>query len=148
MRNEPTLTDVEAQAAINAVRDQLRSENSAAVVAVADSAGELVALLRLAGAKRAPIQIAINKAYTAARERRATIDIGRDARSPERGFDIAYYGDPRYVGWGGGVPVVYDGAVVGAVGVSGMHEQEDMRLAAVGVAAILESLGRDARTHA
>jgi glc operon protein GlcG len=147
MRNEPTLTDVEAQAAINAVRDQLRSENIAAVVAVADSAGELVALLRLAGAKRAPIQVAINKAFTAARERCPTIDIGRNARSADRGFDIAYYGDPRYVGWGGGVPVIYEGAVVGAVGVSGLHEQEDMRMAAVGVAAILGTLGRGARSN-
>ena len=147
MRNEPTLTDVEAQAAINAVRDQLRAENNAAVVAVADSAGELVGLLRLAGAKRAPIQVAINKAYTAARERCATIDIGRTVRSPDRGFDIAYYGDPRYVGWGGGVPVIHDGVVVGAVGVSGLHEQEDMRIAAVGVAAILDVLGRGARSH-
>lgn len=147
MHNEPTLTDVEAQVAINAVRDQLKTEGSAAVVAVADSVGELIGLLRLAGAKRAPIQVAINKAYTAARERCATIDIGRTSRAPESEFDIAYYGDPRYVGWGGGIPVVHGGAVVGAVGVSGMHEQEDMRLAAIGVAAILDALRRDARAN-
>ena len=75
------------------------------MIAVADAHGELLALLRLDGAGRAPIQIAMNKAFTAARERRATFEIGREARHPERGFDIAYYGDPRYVGWGGGVPV-------------------------------------------
>ena len=47
------------------------------------------------------------------------------------------YGDPRYIGWGGGVPVVVDGAVVGAVAVSGLSEHEDMELAGIGVAAIV-----------
>jgi glc operon protein GlcG len=141
MRNEPTLSDTDAQTAVTAIRDQLRAEGKAAVIAVADAHGELLALLRLDGAARAPIQIAMNKAFTAARERRPTFEIGRDARHPERGFDMAYYGDPRYVGWGGGVPVVHGGHVVGAVAVSGLPEDEDMRLAAIGVSAIRDILG-------
>ncbi len=137
MRTESTLTDSDAELAITTIRDRLRAEGKAAVVAVADAQGEPIALLRLDGAPRASIQIALNKGFTAARERRATFEIGRDARHPERGFDMAYYGDPRYVGWGGGVPVVVDGQVVGAVAVSGLPEEEDMRLAAMGVEAIL-----------
>ncbi len=143
MRNEPTLSDTDAQTAIAAIRDQLKSEGKAAVIAVADAQGELLALLRLDGAARAPIQIAMNKAFTAARERKPTVEIGRDARHPERGFDIAYYGDSRYVGWGGGIPVVHAGEVVGAVAVSGLHEDDDMRLAALGVAAINDDLLRE-----
>lgn len=137
MRTELTLTDSDAELAIATIRDRLRVEGKAAVIAVADAQGEPIALLRLDGALRAPIQIAMNKAFTAARERRPSFEIGRDARHPERGFDMAYYGDPRYVGWGGGVPVVIDGQVVGAVAVSGLPEEEDMRLAALGVQAIL-----------
>jgi len=57
-------------------------------------------------------------------------------RDPQFGFDIAYYGDPRYLGWGGGLPVIKDGAVVGAVAVSGLVEAEDIELAQIGVAAI------------
>lgn len=148
MRYEPTLTDTEAEAAIAAVRDQLRADGKAAVVAVSDAQGELIALLRLDGAKRAPIQVAINKAFTAARERCPTSQIGRTVRDPERGFDITYYGDPRYVGWGGGIPVVHEGQVLGAVGVSGLSEEEDTRLAAIGVTAIDELLRRDARPRA
>jgi len=143
MRNESTLTDSEAQLAIEVVRNQLKAEGKSAVVAVADPQGELLGFLRLDGAKRAPIQVAINKAFTAARERCPTIDIGRTVRDPERGFDIAYYGDPRYVGWGGGIPVVHNGEVLGAVGVSGLSEEEDMRLAALGVAAIEDGLRRE-----
>jgi glc operon protein GlcG len=141
MRTELTLTTSDAEVAIATIRDALRAEGKAAVIAVADAQGEPIALLRLDGALRAPIQIAMNKAFTAARERRPTFDIGRDARHPERGFDMGYYGDPRYVGWGGGVPVVFEGQVVGAVAVSGIPEEEDMRLAALGVAAILAAQG-------
>lgn len=148
MRNEPTLTDAEALAAVTAVRAQMAADAKAAAVAVVDSHGELLAFLRADGAKHAPTQIAINKAYTAARERCPTLKIGRSVRDPQRGFDIAYYGDPRIVGWGGGIPIVHDGQVLGAVGVSGLSEEEDIRLADVGVAAIDELLRRDARPRA
>jgi glc operon protein GlcG len=88
------------------------------------------------GAPLASIVIATNKAWTAARERTPTRAIGQSARDAETGFDIAYYGDPRHVVWGGGVPVVMDGAVVGAVAVSELPELEDMEIADIGVAAI------------
>lgn len=60
----------------------------------------------------------------------------RGVRHPEKGFDIAYYGDPKMVGWGGGLPVVMEGVVVGAVGVSGMPQEVNMELAQMGVEAI------------
>ena len=139
MRSELTIGHAEAQLAIEAVRAELEAGGQAAVVAIVDSHGELIALLRVDGAKSPPIQIAINKAYTAARERCPTAAIGQEARHPQRGFDIAYYADPRIVGWGGGLPVVHEGQVVGAVGVSGLSEEDDTRLAAVGVAAIRQA---------
>jgi glc operon protein GlcG len=126
----------EAALATDAIREELARTGRAAVIAVADAHGELISLVRLDGAPPASILIAANKAWTAARERRPTREIGQAARNPETGFDIAYYGDARYVGWGGGVPVVVDGAVVGSVAVSGLPEAEDMELAAIGVAAI------------
>jgi glc operon protein GlcG len=42
------------------------------------------------------------------------------------------FGDLRYTAWGGGVPIFYKGEVVGAVGVSGLPEDEDMMLAKLG----------------
>lgn len=44
------------------------------------------------------------------------------------------FGDLRYVAWGGGVPIRHQGQVIGAVGVSGLPEEEDMVLAAMGAA--------------
>jgi glc operon protein GlcG len=128
----------EAQRAIEAIQAELQKRENAAVVAVADAHGELIALLRLDGAPLPSIVIAANKAWTAARERKPTRELGQAVRDPETGFDMAYFGDPRYIGWGGGLPVVVDGAVVGAVAVSGLPEMEDIAVALIGVKAILD----------
>ena len=90
-------------------------------------------LARMDGAPISSIRIAANKAWTAARERKSTQEIGEKARHPEKGHDIAYYGDPKFVGWGGGVPVWQDGQVVGAVAVSGLSSSEDVALATLGI---------------
>jgi glc operon protein GlcG len=105
----------------------------AAVIAVADSHGELIAFGRMDGAPLSCIRIAANKAWTAARERKPTQDIGDRVRHPKKGHDIAYYGDPKFVGWGGGIPVWRDSQVVGAVAVSGLSSSEDVVLAKLGI---------------
>jgi glc operon protein GlcG len=136
-----TLTYEDARRALDAISRELSCRALCAVITVADDHGELIALMRMDGAPLSSILIAANKAWTAARERKPSFEIGRAARNPETGFDIAYYGDPRYVGWGGGVPIVIDGAVIGAVAVSGAPEAVDMELAALGVATIVASIG-------
>jgi glc operon protein GlcG len=134
-----TLTLKDARRAIDLIRAELEKRAQPAVITVADDHGELIALMRMDGAPLSSIAIAMNKAYTAARERKPSHEIGRAARHPETGFDIAYFGDQRFIGWGGGVPVVIAGAVVGAVAVSGAPEAVDMELAALGVAAIVNA---------
>ncbi|MGD0871876.1 MAG: heme-binding protein [Bryobacteraceae bacterium] len=63
-------------------------------------------------------------------------EVGERVRDPEQGCDIAYYGDPRFIGWGGGIPLRKDGKVVGSVAVSGLPEMEDVEVATVGAAVI------------
>jgi glc operon protein GlcG len=137
----------DARRALDAISRELERRALAAVIAVADDHGELVALMRMDGAPYSSIVIAMNKAYTAARERKPSVEVGRAARHPETGFDIGYYGDPRIVGWGGGVPVVIGGAVVGAIAVSGAPEAADMEMAELGAAAIVagRAAGRSGR---
>ena len=132
MRKIQTIEYAEAKRIIDAIVDKLLEEGKAAVVAVADTHGELIAFARMDGVPISSIRIAQNKAWTAARERKPTKDIGEKVRHPEKGFDIAYYGDPRFVGWGGGLPVLRNGQVVGAVAVSGLPSEEDIRLATLG----------------
>jgi glc operon protein GlcG len=125
-----------ATAAIDAIRSILIKDGAGAAVAVVDDHGELVALLKTDGCPLASINNAVNKAYTAARERVPSGEVGR--RSRDEHFPMSNFGDLRYTGWGGGLPVTVDDVVIGAVGVSGLTEDEDIALAAVGVAAAAE----------
>jgi glc operon protein GlcG len=136
-----TLSYEDARRALDAISGELTRRALAAVITVADDHGELIALMRMDGAPLSCILNAANKAWTAAREGKPSFEIGRAVRHAETGFDIAYYGDPRYIGWGGGVPIVIGGAVLGAVGVSGAPEAVDIELAALGVAAIVAGRG-------
>lgn len=133
MKTFHTIEYAEAQKIVAAVVERALQMKKAAVIAVADSHGELIAFGRMDGAPVSSVRIAANKAWTAARERKPTKEIGEKARHPEKGFDIAYYGDPRFVGWGGGLPVWRGGEVVGAVAVSGLSSDEDIELANLGV---------------
>ena len=142
MLTETTLTHEDARRALDAMAAACAAKGLKAVLAVADSHGELIALLRLAGAPLASVQIAANKAYSSARERKPSRDIGRAAKVGAEGFEMAYFGDRRFTGWGGGLPVLVGGACVGAVAVSGLTEDEDAELALVGVEAILGGAGR------
>lgn len=128
----------DARRALEVILPELERRALAAVITVADDHGELIALMRMDGAPLSSIAIAMNKAYTAARERKPTKEIGRAARHPETGFDIAYFGDPRFIGWGGGVPVLVGGTVIGSIAVSGAPEAVDMELAALGAATIVK----------
>ena len=133
MKTSQTIEYSEAKEMIDRIVEKALAMKKAAVIAVADSHGELIAFARMDGAPISSIRIAANKAWTSARERKPTKDIGDRVRHPEKGHDIAYFGDPRFVGWGGGVPVWKDGEVVGAVAVSGLASSEDIVLAELAV---------------
>lgn len=131
------LGDAEAMRAVVAIRDELRRRGKAAVIAVADAHGELLAFLRTEGAPLESGPIATNKAFTAARLRQPSRAIGQRAR--EKGEDLGWFGDARYLGWPGGLPIEVEGTVVGAVAVSGLSGDEDEELAALGIRAALSA---------
>ena len=137
MITEASIEYAEAHRAIDAICVEALKRGKAGVIAVCDAHGDLIALARMDGAPLSSITIAMNKAYSAARERKPSKEIGNAARNPEKGFDIGYFGDARFTGWGGGVPVWKDGNVVGAIAVSGLPQLEDIQLAEMGVGIIL-----------
>ncbi len=130
MQQRYVLTHSDAMRIIESLRAELEHRKSGAAVAVTDEHGELVALLRTDGCPLPSINNAINKAFVAAREGIASGANGQRAR--DEGWPMTNYGDLRYTGWGGGVPIRYENQVIGAVGVSGLPEAEDVKLAEIG----------------
>ena len=135
---EDMLDYADGRRALDAIRQEIEKRGKAGVIAVCDAHGDLIAFARMTGAQISSINVAMNKAYSAARERKPTKEIGDAARNAENGFDISYFGDPRFTGWGGGAPVLKDGKVIGAVAVAGLPETEDIEIAEM-AAALLTS---------
>lgn len=133
MKTVSSIDYQDAKRIVEAILERALQLEKAAVIAVADAHGELIAFARMDGAPLSSVGVATNKAWTAARERKSTKEIGDKIRHPEKGFDIAFYGDSRFVGWGGGLPIWRNGEVVGAIGVSGLSSAEDIALATVGL---------------
>jgi glc operon protein GlcG len=121
------LSHSDAQAMIDFIRTTAEQAGKAVCAAVVDSHGELIAFLRMDGCQLPPVEIAMNKAFTAARERKATGELGNHIK--ESGYPMNNFGSLRYVGWGGGLPVLHDGKVIGGIGVSGLSSEEDEELA-------------------
>jgi glc operon protein GlcG len=140
MHQTLNLSHSDAQEMIDAVRRKLEAEKKAASIAVTDSHGELIAFLRMDGCHLPPGPISINKAFTAARERRPSGAIGESSRTGP--FPMTNYGDPRYTGWAGGLPILVDGQVVGAIGISGLDEQAEAELGAFAVELVTRKAAR------
>lgn len=134
MYEETHLSHADAIKIITFIQSKLEEQGRGAAIAVADEHGELIAFLRTDGCKLPSILIAMNKAYTAAREQRESFAVGESSRRD--GFPMTNFGDLRYTAWGGGIPILHHDRVIGAVGVSGLPEADDMELARLGASLI------------
>ena len=105
-------------------------------VAVADSGGNLSGFLRMPGAFLQSIDIAIDKAYTAAGFGLATSAwaeaLATHSPAVRNGLPLR----PRMVCFGGGLPLRHQGRLIGGIGVSGGSEEQDQACARAGVLAI------------
>ena len=108
--------------------------NKQVAVSIAGPEGELIAFLRMDGASPAASRIAQNKAYTCARDRKSSKAMGEFMRDAER--PPAYWGDLGITGFGGGLPIIHGGKVAGGIGISGLSEEEDERIAQAALKAV------------
>lgn len=104
-------------------------------VALVDQAGLLMGFLRMHGAFIHSIEIAIDKAYTAASFGFPTSDWMRILAHDEA-LKIGLSGRPRLVIFGGGLPILVNGMKIGGIGVSGGSAEQDEICAKAGLAAI------------
>lgn len=102
-------------------------------IAITDEGGNLIAFERMDGGKVTSITIAIDKSYTASAAKKATHEYGASSQpgSPAYGINSAIGG--RLMVVGGGLPVLVDGAVVGAIGVSSGTPAQDQDVAQAGI---------------
>jgi glc operon protein GlcG len=131
MKSKLTLSHIDACSILNCIQTELERLQKGAAVAITDAHGELIAFVRTDGCPLPSIHNALNKAFTSAREGIPSKTLGTASRQDP--FPLTNFGDLRYIGWGGGLPLIVDGEVVGAVGVSGLPEVEDMQLVEMGV---------------
>lgn len=132
VREIRTLTLDAAKSAVSAAEAEARRNGWNVVVAVADPAGDLILLHRMDGVQAASIDIAMAKARTAARFRRPTKALA-DAIAEGRSGLLAVDG---LLPLEGGLPIVVDEEVVGAIGVSGMTGAQDAVAARAGINAL------------
>jgi uncharacterized protein GlcG (DUF336 family) len=104
--------------------------------AVVDAGGHLVAFGRMDGAEIAGPVLAVDKAYTAVANRTATSELAKLAAPGGELFGLHANGGGRFVIFGGGVPILVDGIVVGGVGVSGASAAQDEACALAALTAL------------
>src|SRR3954469_8297281 len=135
------VTQVGARMVAEAVGAAAPVRGVAPVVSVVDSGGELVYLHRPDAAQVASVGVTTDKARTAAIYRRPSRDFEEQASNGRpSALHLA-----RAVPLQGGIPLEWEGQVVGAVGVSGASSaDEDQELAVIGAAALAQAAAVDA----
>src|SRR5579872_3899822 len=136
-----TLSLAEANLILDAAQKKAEEIGVPEVLCIADAAGYPIALRRLDGGKITSVQIAMNKAFTAAGHRRPTHQY-KNALPGEEAFGIFTQHDGRFTVFVGGFPIFVDGQCVGAIGASGGNGEQDTAVCEAGIAALMGHLGK------
>lgn len=106
------------------------------VITVLDAGGAMIAQHRMDDALLASVEISANKAYTAVALKMPTSDLAKLAQPGQPLFGIQ--NSSKVVIFGGGIPIVSDGKIIGAIGVSGGSVDQDVECAKAGLAAFTQ----------
>jgi uncharacterized protein GlcG (DUF336 family) len=132
MQSKKILTADDVKTIATAAEAEARRNNWAVTIAIVDDGGHLLWLQRLDGAAPISSYIGPEKARACAMGRRET-KVYEDMINQGR---TAFLSAPLQGMLEGGVPIVVDAQVVGAVGVSGVKSSEDAQIARAGIAAL------------
>ncbi len=132
MQHKAVLSQNEVAQIIEAARSEAQQQGWAVAIAVVDDGGHPLALERLDGCAPIGAYIATEKARSAAIGRRET----KGYEDMVNGGRTAFVSAPLITSLEGGVPLLVDGQVIGAVGVSGVKAEQDAQVARAGIAAL------------
>ena len=128
----------QAEAAVNAAKARALEMKVKMNIAVVDAGANLTAFSRMDGAWLGSVDIAIRKAKTARFFDMTSEDLGAMAQPGEPIFGINVSNNGKVIIFGGGIPLVRDNIIVGAIGVSGGLVPQDIEVAEAGAAAFNE----------
>jgi glc operon protein GlcG len=131
----PPISLAKAQTVIQSAMAEAKRRNWKMNIAVVDSGGNLVAFQRMDGAILASIQIAQHKARAAVTFRRPTKIFEVGINMMHLNYLLAF---DDVIASRGGIPLIDDGAIIGAIGCSGGADSQDEIAAAAGAAIINE----------
>ncbi|HJP71782.1 MAG TPA: heme-binding protein [Candidatus Limnocylindria bacterium] len=134
------LTLAAARRMIGAAEAAAREMRVAMSMAVVDSGDQLVAFARMDGADLVSVDLARDKAFSALMNRMPTRDLAPLVQPGAEFYGYDSLSGGRMVVFAGGMPLLRDGVLVGAVGVSGGSSDEDQRAADAAVAAFGQRL--------
>lgn len=130
----PPITLEQAKKVMAAAEAEARKNNWNVVISVLDSGGHLVAMQRFDGTQLGSIEVARQKAYSAVLYRRPT-KVFEDGVA-QGGINLRVLKLEGASPLEGGVPIMVDGKIVGAIGVSGMTSAQDGQIARAGAEAL------------
>jgi glc operon protein GlcG len=122
-----------AKKALAAAEAEAKKNNWPVAIAIVDSSAKLVAFSKMDNTQYASVDIALGKAVTANNLKRPTKAL-QDGIA-QGGVNLRILGQPGITPLEGGVPIVVDGKIVGAIGVSGVMSNQDAEVAMAGAAA-------------
>ena len=140
-RSYNNLTLEDAKRMLSAAEAKAASFGIAYNIAVVDAGGHLIAFVRQDGALIGSIDLAIDKAVTARIFDKTTSYLASLAQPGKALFGIQESNAGKVVIFGGGIPVMLDGSIIGAVGTSAGTVEQDVAVAEAAITA----LGRTAQ---
>jgi len=123
-----------AKKALAAAEAEAKKNNWPVAIAIVDSSGKLAAFSKMDNTQHGSVDIALGKAVTANNLRRPTKAL-QDGIA-QGGVNLRILGQPGITPLEGGVPIIVDGKVIGAIGVSGVMSNQDAEVAMAGAAAV------------
>ena len=151
VRGQTKLTLAGAERVLLGARARAAALSVPENIAVVDDGGHLLAFVRMDGARPASVDTAITKAVAAATMRKETGPVFKGQTQEDSTFNLAI--EHAAVANGGkltilygGIPIIVDGQVVGAIGVGGGTEEQDVSVGKAGAAELETAVGSGKRS--
>ena len=138
MRTVPKLSLEDANNIVSACIDKAVEIGVDMDIAVTDDGGHLIAFQRMDGARIASITISIDKAFTASAARKPTREYGQTAQPGQPAYGINTSSQGRFSLIAGGLPLFAKEFIVGGIGCSSGHPDQDEAVAQAGVDRFIE----------